>query len=102
MDTFVYAILYPFKGLYLYFIDKLPYSGFSYDFLLSNILENPNKLHPKFLPIVIKLCTCLAVLIVIRGGVPRFRYDLLTKLGWVKFLLYVLAFFLMTLMIFLI
>ena len=33
-------------------------------------------------------------LILIRGGVPRYRYDFLTKLGWVKFLGYVLSIFL--------
>ena len=29
----------------------------------------------------VKLITALMLLILIRGGVPRFRYDLLTKLG---------------------
>lgn len=33
------------------------------------------------IPFVSKLVFCLAVLIVIRGGVPRYRYDLLTKMG---------------------
>ena len=28
-----------------------------------------------------KLAACLAFLILIRGGVPRYRYDILTKLG---------------------
>jgi|TARA_B110000967_G_C18821641_1_gene529039 hypothetical protein len=28
-----------------------------------------------------KLAGCLAFLILIRGGVPRYRYDILTKLG---------------------
>jgi len=42
---------------------------------------------------------CLSFLILIRGGVPRYRYDLLTKLGWIKFLGYVLAVFLLTLLL---
>jgi NADH:ubiquinone oxidoreductase subunit H len=29
----------------------------------------------------VKLLMCLAFLILIRGGVPRYRYDFLTKLG---------------------
>lgn len=32
-------------------------------------------------PFIFKLSLCLATLIVIRGGVPRYRYDLLTKMG---------------------
>ena len=34
----------------------------------------------------IKFCLCIAFLILIRGGSPRYRYDYLTKLGWLKFL----------------
>lgn len=34
----------------------------------------------------IKFCCCIAFLILIRGGTPRYRYDFLTKLGWLKFL----------------
>jgi len=29
----------------------------------------------------IKFCGCIAFLILIRGGAPRYRYDYLTKLG---------------------
>ena len=43
-----------------------------------------------------KLMLCLTFLILIRGGVPRYRYDFLTKLGWVKFLGYVLTVFIIT------
>ena len=38
----------------------------------------------------------IAFLIAIRGGVPRYRYDFLTKLGWVKFLSYVVTLFFVT------
>jgi NADH:ubiquinone oxidoreductase subunit H len=41
-----------------------------------------------------KLALCLVFLSAIRGGVPRYRYDFLTKMGWVKFLGYVLTVFL--------
>ena len=29
----------------------------------------------------IKLTTCIFLLILLRGGVPRYRYDFLTKIG---------------------
>jgi len=48
----------------------------------------------------LKLTVCLLILILIRGGVPRYRYDFLTKIGWVKFLGYVLALFLTTVLLF--
>jgi len=46
--------------------------------------------------ITLKISFCLAFLIVIRGCIPRYRYDFLTKMGWVKFLGYVLTIFLIT------
>ncbi len=49
-----------------------------------------------------KLTLCLAFLIVIRGCVPRYRYDFLTKMGWVKFLGYILTIFLSSVLMFLI
>jgi len=42
-----------------------------------------------------KLAACLSFLIFIRGGVPRYRYDFLTKIGWIKFLGYVISIFLL-------
>lgn len=51
--------------------------------------------------LTIKLAMCLAVLIVIRGCIPRYRYDFLTKIGWVKFLGYVLSFFCAAVVLFL-
>ena len=41
----------------------------------------------------LKLAVCLVFLASIRGGVPRYRYDFLTKMGWVKFLGLVLSTF---------
>ena len=49
-----------------------------------------------------KLAVCLVFLSAIRGGVPRYRYDFLTKMGWVKFLGLVLSVFLLTFLIFLV
>jgi NADH:ubiquinone oxidoreductase subunit H len=36
------------------------------------------------------------MLVFIRGGIPRYRYDFLTKIGWIKFLSLILAVFLST------
>ena len=38
----------------------------------------------------IKFLLCIAFLIFARGGIPRFRFDYLTKLGWIRFLSLVL------------
>lgn len=50
----------------------------------------------------LKLAICLVFLSAIKGGVPRYRYDFLTKMGWVKFLGLVLATFLASFVIFLV
>lgn len=41
-----------------------------------------------------KFLACIAFLIFSRGGIPRFRFDYLTKLGWIRFLSLVLLSFL--------
>ena len=38
----------------------------------------------------LKFLLCIAFLIFARGGIPRFRFDYLTKLGWIRFLSLVL------------
>ena len=38
----------------------------------------------------VKFLLCIAFLIFARGGIPRFRFDYLTKLGWIRFLSLVL------------
>lgn len=49
--------------------------------------------------ISIKFLVCIALLIFARGGIPRFRFDYLTKLGWIKFLSLVLLSFLIEILI---
>nr|YP_011027867.1 NADH dehydrogenase subunit 1_b [Euplotes cristatus]UPM52077.1 NADH dehydrogenase subunit 1_b [Euplotes cristatus] len=39
----------------------------------------------------IKFFSTIALLVLIRASLPRYRYDYLTKLGWVKFLLVLVA-----------
>lgn len=41
-----------------------------------------------------KFMILIAMLVFIRGGVPRYRYDYLTKIGWIKFLSILLSIFL--------
>jgi len=42
----------------------------------------------------IKFLLSIALLIFIRGGIPRYRFDHLTRIGWVKFLTLVVCFLL--------
>jgi len=48
----------------------------------------------------LKLVLSIMFLILIRGGTPRYRYDYLTKLGWLKFFGLVITFFLTLLLVF--
>lgn len=49
--------------------------------------------------LAIKFIALISLLIFVRGGIPRYRYDFLTKLGWIKTLSLVLAVFLINLLI---
>jgi NADH:ubiquinone oxidoreductase subunit H len=51
------------------------------------------------LVMAIKFILLIALLVFIRGGIPRYRYDFLTKIGWIKFLSLVLAVFLSSLLL---
>lgn len=48
----------------------------------------------------LKFLSSILILIFIRAGIPRYRYDFLTKLGWIKFFLYSLFFFVTNYVIF--
>ena len=50
----------------------------------------------------LKLAFCLVFLSAIKGGVPRYRYDFLTKIGWVKFLGLVITVFLLVFFLYLV
>lgn len=41
--------------------------------------------------VALKFVSLIALLIFIRGGIPRYRFDHLTKIGWIKYLSLVLA-----------
>jgi len=83
------------------FITLLPMPLYSI-FLKWKILLNSIKL--KFLVtssliFTLKFIILISLLVFIRGGIPRYRYDFLTKLGWLKFLSLVLIIFLITLVL---
>ena len=50
--------------------------------------------------LTVKVVASVCFLIVIRGGVPRYRYDFLTKIGWVKFLIFIISLLLSTLLLY--
>ncbi len=45
----------------------------------------------------VKFILLIAILVFVRGGIPRYRFDYLTKLGWTKFLSLILLSFLLEL-----
>jgi NADH:ubiquinone oxidoreductase subunit H len=47
----------------------------------------------------LKFIVLIGLLIVVRGGIPRYRYDFLTKLGWIKTLSLALVVFLINLLL---
>jgi NADH:ubiquinone oxidoreductase subunit H len=47
----------------------------------------------------LKFILLIGLLIVVRGGIPRYRYDFLTKLGWIKTLSLALVIFIINLLL---
>jgi len=68
---------------------------------IASLLPNANLKYTSVAALVmaIKFILLIALLVFIRGGVPRYRYDFLTKIGWIKFLSLVLAVFLSSLLL---
>lgn len=78
--TLVSQWLYPSDSYLIFIKDSLAYHySTNYTFVFT-----------------LKLAVCLVFLSAIRGGVPRYRYDFLTKMGWIKFLGLVLSVFIST------
>lgn len=78
-----------------YFVHTLYVESF---FLLeTSITHATNHIVAKAVSIALKFLLCIAVLIFVRGGIPRFRFDYLTRLGWIRFLSLVLLSFLIEL-----
>jgi len=46
-----------------------------------------------------KFLILIALLVFVRGGIPRYRFDFLTKIGWIKFLSLILSIFLSSMLL---
>lgn len=74
-------------------------------YFLSNLIVfsiNIFKFKNVYTPIInvsIKFIILITLLVFIRGGIPRYRYDFLTKIGWIKFLSLILGIFLNSLLL---
>ena len=81
----------------VFFFKTVLMDALSYIELLLNIQINTNM--KDALVMAIKFLLCIALLIFARGGIPRFRFDYLTKLGWIRFFSLVLLSFLVEVLI---
>jgi len=70
-----------------YFYNLLNFFLSCYELMLDAQLSTNMK---DALITAIKFLSCVTLLIFARGGIPRFRFDYLTKLGWIRFLSLVL------------
>jgi len=78
------------------FANFLTFLNSKIQLLIPEILITTNMLDATIT--ALKFLMLIAMLVFIRGGIPRYRYDFLTKIGWIKFLSLVLAVFLSTLL----
>lgn len=80
------------------FLIHLPLSylfNFIRTFLYTNYFQQLNHVSYNAVFTSLKFILLTALLVFVRGGIPRYRFDYLTKLGWTKFLsLIVLSFLL--------
>jgi len=77
-------------------IAYMAYVAFFY-FVENSVMHGANFLVTKAVSIALKFLLCICLLIFARGGIPRFRFDYLTRLGWIRFLSLVLMSFLIEL-----
>lgn len=74
------------------FIDPFFFNGFT----LFNFKTYYQFTQNTTLIFAFKFLLCISFLVLIRGGTPRYRYDYLTKLGWLKFVSLVLFVFIIS------
>ena len=104
-DLKLYIIDYTFNvNFFLYdlfsFVVNFFDPFFQNGFYLFNWKINYESNHNMTFFFAIKFCLAIGFLILIRGGTPRYRYDYLTKLGWLKFLGFIILVFLASLLTF--
>jgi len=59
--------------------------------LYSSVFGSVSTISFNSIVVALKFVSLIALLIFIRGGIPRYRFDHLTKIGWIKYLSLVLA-----------
>lgn len=69
-----FALTAPFCFAYSVYVE-------SFLVLEMSITHATNHIVAKAVSIALKFLLCIAVLIFVRGGIPRFRFDYLTRLG---------------------
>lgn len=79
------------------------YSTFTtmFMFLYNSIwvIFNMKYLNSAIFNMGIKFILLIALLVFVRGGIPRYRFDFLTKIGWIKFLSLILSIFLSSMLL---
>ena len=80
LTTIYYKVQYIVDSLYL-----------NLSLIFNSIFFSTSSTTFNALTIALKFLLLIALLIFIRGGIPRYRFDHLTKVGWIKYLSLVLA-----------
>jgi NADH:ubiquinone oxidoreductase subunit H len=83
------------------FITVYSYFSFSFLFLYNSffIIFAMKYLNSAIFNMGIKFILLIALLVFVRGGIPRYRFDFLTKIGWIKYLSLVVIVFLSSLLL---
>lgn len=85
-QLFMLTLQYPQNNSSLYwFVDILTSANYSVPTSKSAVIS-----------FGIKFILLILLLIFVRGGIPRYRYDFLTKMGWFKYFSWVLLFFILS------
>lgn len=105
MTDFTFFIQYNYPNIWLWCDTTFL---FLYELILNFIFILINSLHiavnMKYLNSAIfnmgfKFILLIALLVFVRGGIPRYRFDFLTKIGWIKFLSLILSIFLSSMLL---
>ena len=104
-NTIDIQVFYLFRKMYQFLVQKFSSLDFFIEFfffmqekivqLIPEVIITTNMIDA--IITAVKFLLLIAMLIFIRGGIPRYRYDFLTKIGWIKFLSLILSVFLSTL-----
>lgn len=84
----MFTSVYSYMVSFLLFISNTIYIAFNMKYLNSAVFN-----------MGIKFILLIALLVFVRGGIPRYRFDFLTKIGWIKFLSLILSVFLSSMLL---